>query len=165
MRRFLITLLLAGACAAFAALPSAAPGQPANDNPPPIPGEEVEARGPVHEAYAEPTATTPEPGPTATREPPRDVEEAPPEEKPEGDNVTWIPGYWAWDADATDFLWVSGCWRALPPGKTWVPGAWARVGSEWEWTRGYWAAAGQTEIDYLPTPPPQSLDNGPETQA
>lgn len=32
----------------------------------------------------------------------------PPDQKPEGDDVAWIPGYWAWDDERNDFLWVSG---------------------------------------------------------
>src|SRR5438270_10453903 len=67
--------------------------------PPPAPpeGVEVQARGPVHEAYAEPTQASPEPTPLVDRQPPDPIEEMPPDQKPEGDNVNWIPGYWAWD--------------------------------------------------------------------
>src|SRR3954465_10106698 len=87
-------------------------------------GPEVLARGPVHEAFAEPLnlqATEPL---VVDATPPRPVEELPPEERPEGNNVQWIPGYWAWDADRNDFLWVSGVWRDCPPGQRWVPGYW-----------------------------------------
>ena len=53
------------------------------------------------------------------------MDEVPPEEKPEGDNIQWTPGYWAWDEERTDFLWVSGFWRVPPPDCTWMPGYWA----------------------------------------
>ena len=44
-----------------------------------------------------------------------------------GDNVVWIPGYWSWDDSRNDFLWVSGIWRNLPPGRQWVPGYWSEA--------------------------------------
>jgi hypothetical protein len=70
----------------------------------------------------------------------------------------WIPGYWAWDEDRHDFLWVSGVWRAPPPGKRWVAGYWREAGDGWQWVRGVWVAAGQpgstdAEMNYLPQPP------------
>src|SRR5690349_20461036 len=61
------------------------------------PGGEVLTRGPVHEAFAEVVAYDPEPGVIVTKAPPDPIEEIPPEERPEGYNVTWIPGYWSWD--------------------------------------------------------------------
>ena len=73
---------------------------------------EVLTRGPVHEAFAGVITSNPEPGAVVPKAPPAAIEEVPPDEKPEGDNVAWIPGYWAWDDERTDFLWVSGVWRA-----------------------------------------------------
>lgn len=125
---------------------------------PPVPrGIEVQARGPVHEAFASPTA---EPTPTrpVPRKPPAAIEEVPPDEKPDGD-VVWIGGYWAWDDDRADFLWVSGVWRALPPGRRWVAGYWREEGTQWQWVAGFWAAAKKEaadqdqEVTYLPAPP------------
>ncbi len=127
-------------------------------------GVEVEARGPVHEAYAEPTTATPTPGPVVPKEPPAPIEEQPPEEKPAGDNVVWIPGYWSWDDEASNFLWVSGFWRAVPPGRTWVPGHWQQAEGGWQWVAGYWAVAGQEESEYLPEPPAPA-EAGPSTPA
>jgi hypothetical protein len=60
-------------------------------------GVEVLTRGPVHEAFAETVTLDPEPGIVVTEEPPRLIEELPPDQKPQGSNVVWIPGYWAWD--------------------------------------------------------------------
>ena len=91
-------------------------------------GVEVLTRGPVHEAFAETVTFDPEPGIVVPKAPPAAIEEMPPEQRPEGANVAWIPGYWAWDDERTDFLWVSGIWRALPPGRQWVPGYWGRSG-------------------------------------
>src|SRR5579884_2279967 len=60
-------------------------------NPPDQPqGVEVLARGPVHEAFAEPTEVQPQVTPLVTRQPPDPIQEIPPNEKPVGDNVQWI---------------------------------------------------------------------------
>src|SRR5512138_792575 len=90
--------------------------QPADPNEP-----EVLARGPVHEAFAT-TAEAPAPSPVVAKQPPDPIEELPPDQKPEGDNVQWISGYWHWDEDAERFIWISGFWRVPPPGRLWVPG-------------------------------------------
>lgn len=88
----------------------------------------------------------------------------PPDQKPEGDDVAWIPGYWAWDDERNDFLWVSGVWRALPPGRQWVPGYWGQTSQGDQWTSGYWADATVEEVNYLPEPP-ATLEVGPSTSA
>jgi hypothetical protein len=137
------------------------------EEPPPPPqeeGVEVQARGPVHEAYAGPTSGRPEPSPVVEKQPPAPIDELPPDQKPDGDNVVWIPGYWAFDNDTSDFLWVSGFWRDLPPGRQWVPGHWQEVEDGWQWTPGFWMDAQQDEITYVPAPPP-SIDAGPSTLA
>ena len=43
------------------------------------------------------------------------VPELPPANKPDGPDVQWVPGYWAWDDERQDFIWVSGFWRVPPP--------------------------------------------------
>ena len=72
---------------------------------------QVLTRGPVHEAFALPVVNDPKPGLTVAKQPPAPVEEEPPDQKPAGQNVQWISGYWSWDASRDDFLWVSGVWR------------------------------------------------------
>ncbi len=99
-------------------------------------GVEVLTRGPVHEAFAAIVTFDPEPGLVAPRIPPALIEELPPALKPEGNNVEWVPGYWAWDDERDDFLWISGVWRALPPGHEWVPGYWSPSGPGAQWTPG-----------------------------
>ena len=91
-------------------------------------GVQVLTRGPVHEAFAETVTFDPEQGIVVPTAPPAAIEELPPDQKPEGANVAWIPGYWGWDDERSDFLWVSGIWRALPPGRQWVPGYWGKSG-------------------------------------
>jgi YXWGXW repeat-containing protein len=130
----------------------------------PLDGVEVLTRGPVHEAFAETVTFDPEPGLVAPKTPPAPIEELPPEQRPEGANVAWIPGYWAWDDERSDFLWVSGIWRALPPGRQWVPGYWARSGQGAQWSSGYWADAKISEVEYLPEPP-ATVETGPNVAA
>jgi hypothetical protein len=128
-------------------------------------GVEVLTRGPVHEAYAEAIATRGKPGVIVSKKPPRAIDEAPPEEKPKGDNVVWIPGYWSWDEDGKDFVWVSGFWRAVPPGRTWVPGSWQKGEDGWQWVSGYWGKEDEDEEpEYLPKPP-ESIERGPSRPA
>jgi hypothetical protein len=128
------------------------------------PGEgvqpEVQARGPLHEGFAQPN-TPPRRGPLVRRQPPAPIREVPPDQKPEGSNVVWLPGYWAWDDDRGDFLWVSGFWRVVPPGRRWVPGYWARSSDGWRWVSGLWVGSSQTEIPYVDQQPPASLERGP----
>jgi hypothetical protein len=104
-------------------------------------GVQVLTRGPVHEAFAETVTFDPEPGIVVPKTPPAAIEELPPDQKPEGANVAWIPGYWGWDDERSDFLWVSGIWRDLPPGRQWVPGYWGKSTQGFQWTSGYWADA------------------------
>jgi hypothetical protein len=125
---------------------------------------EVLTRGPIHEAFAETVTFDPQPGLVAPKEPPAPIEELPPQQRPEGSNVTWIPGYWAWDEERNDFLWVSGIWRAIPPGRQWIPGYWGRTGQGAQWTSGYWADAKASEIEYLPEPP-ATVETGPNVAA
>lgn len=123
---------------------------------------EVLTKAPVHEAFAAPETVNPEPAPIVPKQPPEPIEEVPPDEKPAGDNVVWIGGYWAWDDERADFIWLSGFWRQLPPNRDWVGGHWSQVQGGWQWTPGFWAAHAQTEVEYLP-PPPASVDAGPST--
>src|SRR5581483_726268 len=105
-----------------------------------------------------------ESGPVVTKPPPDPIEEVAPDQKPEGDNVQWISGYWAWDDDRGDYLWVSGFWRAPPPGRRWLAGHWQETDKGWLWVAGFWTPANTDRLQYLPPPPP-TLDNGPPTPA
>ena len=125
-------------------------------------GVQVLTQGPIHEAFAEPVLFDPKPGPIVPKAPPQPIEEVPPEQKPEGDNVQWIPGYWAWDDARNDFVWVSGIWRAIPPGRQWIPGYWQQVEGGFQSVPGYWGTTEATQVEYLPEPPP-SLENGPSS--
>jgi hypothetical protein len=123
---------------------------------PPIPAEEqpeVLTRGPVNEAFAQPVNFEDRAGFSAPREPPPYIEEIPPAQRPAGGQFAWVPGYWAWDSERDGYIWVSGCWRAVPPDMYWVPGYWARGARDWQWVAGFWAPVGNNAIEYLPAPP------------
>jgi|GEM_PF-687859 len=127
-------------------------------------GVELLARGPVHEAFAEPIVDNPEGTLIISLQPPEAIDEVPPEYKPEGDNVIWIPGYWAWEDERKDFIWISGIWRNIPPGQRWVPGYWTEVSEGYQWVPGFWMTEEEEEIVYYPTPP-ESLEEGPTVEA
>ena len=162
------SITVSGAIAAFVAAGTMFAPAPVRAQAAPAEAEDVQVltRGPVHEAFAEAATFTPEPGVIVKTAPPAAVEELPPEQQPEGANVTWIGGYWAWDDDQNDFLWISGIWRNLPPGRQWVPGYWNDLGDgQFQWTSGYWADSQATETTYITTPPPRNLDNGANSDA
>ncbi len=130
-------------------------------------GEESEPeqllRGPLHEAFAEPVAFNPGPTLIVSKQPPEPIDEMPPETKPEGD-VTWIPGYWAWDDTLDDFIWISGVYREAPPNRRWVPGYWQKVDTGYQWISGFWAPLEADDVGYLPQPP-ESVEHGPSSPA
>ncbi len=134
----------------------------------PLPGKLLEAevltRGPLHEAFVGIVAFNPGPGVVVAVEPPDAIEEQPFDLRPEGDHLAWIPGYWAWDDEREDFIWVSGTWRALPPGREWMAGYWGSTTAGYQWTSGYWIDAELTQTIYLPAPP-ATLETGPDVAA
>lgn len=132
--------------------------------PPAEEGQQVLTRGPIHEAFAEPVNFNPKAGFVAVKEPPAAIEEVPPDQKPDGENVAWMPGYWTWEDDKGEFIWVSGFWRTLPPHRQWVSGYWAKSDNGFQWTSGYWASVQTKQVEYLPAPP-QSVEAGPSTSA
>jgi hypothetical protein len=133
--------------------------------PPPTPtGIEVQTRGPVHEAFAEPQSSQPVASPIIQKAPPNPIAEQAPDQKPTGQNSIWIPGYWSFDDEKKDYLWVSGIWRVPPPGRVWMPGHWQNVQGGSQWVGGFWSLPNQEQLNYLPTPP-SPLDAGPSSPA
>jgi len=142
--------------------PAAEPNLPAA----PVASEEAEPllRGPLHEAFAEPVPLNPQAATIVPKQPPEPIEELPPEAKPADENSIWIPGYWAWDDEREDFIYVSGVWRVPPQDRRWVPGYWAQADGGYQWVSGFWAPIEVEEVQYLPDPP-QSLESGPNSPA
>lgn len=140
--------------------PNAAAVAPA----PSDPNAEVLTRGPVHEAYAAPLGAGQTAGGIVPKQPAAPIEEVPPDMKPEGAS-TWIPGYWSYDDERRDFIWVSGVWRVSPPGYRWMPGYWQDAqGQGFQRVSGYWMPERVEETTYLPQPP-QSIEAGPTSAA
>jgi hypothetical protein len=113
----------------------------------------VETRGPVHEAFAQPFEKDPKANKPVPKQPPQPIAEEPPDQRPAGDNVQWIPGYWSWNPEAKDFLWVSGIWRNVPDSRRWVPGHWSGTADGWVYANGHWAAQGEQDLQIVPQPP------------
>ena len=127
-------------------------------------GVETLTRGPLHEAFAEPIVSNPTPGMIVDRAPPLSIQEIPPEFQPEGDGAVWISGYWGWDEQRNEFIWISGVYRFPPEGLHWIAGYWDAVDVGWRWVPGLWMADDSEPIVYLP-PPPTTLENGPSSPA
>src|SRR5439155_2810270 len=94
---------------------------------------------------------------------PAPIKEIAPKERPDLAGVQWIPGYWAYDGEAKDFIWVSGTWRVPPPGRRWVAGTWAKVNGGWQWQHGFWSPADPGAVQALASSPPPSLEVGPSS--
>lgn len=157
VRMPLVLYVCAGLLLTCGAMANAQPGQMyAQDNY----DDYAQMRGPIHEAFAEPISYDPVPGPLAPVAPPEPISEVPPDYRPTGGNVDWIPGYWAWDDDINDYLWVSGIWRDIPPGREWISGYWMRSDGGFRWIPGFWSGVNLNQTLYLPEPP-ASIENGP----
>ena len=106
--------------------PPAAPAAMSSEAPPNVPPQpvqeqpEVLTRGPVHEAFAQPVSVQDQPGMVVPSQPPANITETPPADRPDGNACIWAPGYWNWDAERNNYIWVSGCWRLPPPKMAWV---------------------------------------------
>ena len=140
----------------YTELPDAIPDVPEDLN--------ILTRGPLHEAFASVHQADPQSSELIFKAPPELIDEIAPEYKPEGNNVQWISGYWAWDDSQSDFIWISGIWRDVPPTRRWIPGYWNAEGDGYRWVSGFWAEETQLELGYGAVPP-ASIDQGPSTAA
>jgi hypothetical protein len=156
-------LLLAAAVSVFAL--QASLGQPPAPQPAigsaPMPaGVDVLTRGPLHEAFAEPVNLAGTVTPVIPKQPPQPIAENPAEMRPDSDDATWIPGYWSWDDQQNNYIWVSGVWRIPPPGRQWIGGYWTVASGGYQWVPGFWSSAETNDVQYYP-PPPAALEQGP----
>ncbi|MGP0066565.1 MAG: hypothetical protein ACLQGP_23620, partial [Isosphaeraceae bacterium] len=132
----------------FVMLGASAWGQATPTPPPPEPQAPPTLDGPTTGAEALPTADVPRAGEPADagrvyapKAPPAPIVERPAGVRPAG-NARWIAGYWAWDADRDDFVWVGGSWQIPPERSIWVAGRWERDGGGWYWVPGMWSRRG-----------------------
>ena len=107
--------------------------------------------GPLHEAFLSPVRDA-EPKYT-DRAPPSPISERPGIDRPSAD-AQWIEGYWGWDANKNDYVWVTGTWRIPPPGKFWVNGYWKREEKGWYRVSGFWSDRQTDRIDWRKNGPP-----------
>ena len=126
---------------------------------------EVLQRGAIHEAFAQPVLTRATPGPWLERKPPNAIREVPPEEKPEGENVRWIGGYWRMDEERDDFVWVSGFWRQIPPGMDWISGSFKKGEEGWRWYPGFWTQIAVQPDEPVEEAPPAIPEFAPSVPA
>jgi hypothetical protein len=146
----------------------APPGQPQPDGsiPPPAGAASDKVveltRGPINQGFAETTNMTPQPSPPVTQQPPQPIDEMPPDAKPDNPNATWVPGYWSWDQESNNHIWVSGSWRVPPPGHRWIPGYWNQGSGNYQWVSGFWSPEDAQDVTYLPAPP-SYRDEGVDT--
>ncbi|HEY2785680.1 MAG TPA: hypothetical protein VGJ05_11985 [Fimbriiglobus sp.] len=167
-RTFLPMLLFSAGAVVASGLPlNAQDAQPLPSPKPvePEPGVQVAEQGPIHEAFAQPGAAVRGKDMVAPKAPPPPVPELPPDTKPTGNDVKWVPGYWMWEDGKKDFTWVSGFWRDVPPGREWSAGEWKKQGNEYRYVPGFWkpTTMNQWRVD-LPEPPKQ-LNADPNTPA
>ena len=100
---------------------------------------DILTRGPVHEAFAVPVGNDPVVSVVVPKQPPADIEELAPEVSTSDPNAQWIGGYWAWDDERQDFLWVSGLWRSPPPEHRWIAGYWIDAPGGYQRVSGFWS--------------------------
>ena len=150
-RVFIAAVAILGVWVVYPAAPSAATDSTVGDD-----GMEVLTRGPIHEAFADVSVNEAMPAAVIRRIVPEPINEVPPDYRPEGDTIQWISGYWSWDDEQNDFVWVSGIWRDVPPGRQWIPGYWIAVEGGSRFVSGYWTDIEEPETVYLP-PPPEPL--------
>ncbi len=144
--------------------PAPAPVGPMTNAEGNIPGQDVLTRGPLHEAFAAPVNLSGAVPPIATKRPPEPINETPSAYQPQGEGAVWIPGYWDWDDQGGNYIWVSGIWRNPPPDRQWIGGYWTQTANGFQRTPGFWTAANTEEVQYFPQPPaPQ--EQGPPADA
>jgi hypothetical protein len=129
-----------------------------------IPGEDILTRGPLHEAFAAPVNLSGAIPPTVPKRPPEPIDETPSTYRPEGEDSVWIPGYWDWDDQQGNFIWVSGIWRNPPPDHQWIGGYWTQSADGYQRTPGFWTGADTEEVQYFPQPP-AAQEQGASTEA
>lgn len=74
----------------------------------------------------------------------------------------WIPGYWEWSLERSEFIWCSGCWRRPPPDHQWIEGQWKQFDEGWVRLIGFWSRIPQEELTFFNQTPPDPFDENPK---
>jgi hypothetical protein len=112
--------------------------------------------GPINEAYLSKFGGNNLILDAIPREPPYPINERIP---PQTDmQAEWVPGYWAWQDEINDFVWVSGVWRKPPPGHLWISGFWKKFEEGWVWIHGFWNRMSEANLHYIGIAPPDSIE-------
>ena len=114
---------------------------------------DVLLRGPIHEGFAQPAVLDAAEPLLVPKQAPPALREFPPAIRPAANQTVWLPGYWGWDEEQEDFIWVSGVWRVPPAGMRWIPGYWSARDDQFAWTPGFWFANEATRLHYSFNPP------------
>jgi hypothetical protein len=148
---------LFGTLGLAAVLQAGTPAWAEEPPPPPQPdGVKVQARGPVHEAYAEPVGVPPQAGPLVPKQPPEAIDEVPPpgplwvaaHGQQVEDGWQWVQGLWA-EAEQKQLEYVppppplldSGAQVPAPDEtSTYVSGCWVYRQTRFLWRPGFWVA-------------------------
>ncbi len=52
--------------------------------------------------------------------------------------AVWISGYWMWDSNLLQWIWMDGYWDLHPRASIWIPGRWIDEGGLSIWIEGRW---------------------------
>jgi len=99
---------------------------------------EGETRRATHDALQAPEPRTRADRVYSRQQPPAPIAERPAGVRP-GRRAQWVPGYWDWDTEQNQFVWVGGTWQVAPPGSIWVAGRWRRDDGGWYRVPGFWS--------------------------
>ncbi len=171
MNSFFKTQILVPLTLLSVGLPSFLYGQqppPPRPTPPPPPSAERSSgqnfialsRGPVHEAFAQPNRTSRSAAIVVDQQPPAPIDELPPRQVPQMEEIQWIPGYWGWDPAEYEFVWVSGVWRRPPQDMVWLPGDWVSHDGGYAWISGAWVEEGNLTLITKTPPEPRHEEAG-----
>ena len=99
-----------------------------------------------------PSRTSPSPAPSSPASRPTPSRSCRPTRSPRATTCSGSPATGPGTTRRNDFLWVSGFWRDVPPGRRWVPGTGRRSRAAGSGSPGFWAADQAEQVSYVPPP-------------
>ncbi len=59
-------------------------------------------------------------------------------------NMSWVPGYYRFDALTNDYVWVPGSWQYRPSQNVvWIPPEYIQRGDHYDYIAGHWGTRGE----------------------